>query len=201
MQEQPLTPQESLALIGTMINRAKDRYSENGHLYLLWGWAVLLCSLSQFVLLTGVKWEHHYMVWSSMWVVYIYQVFYLRRKKRRETVRSWADDIIAAVWVTFVVLMALGGFLLSRSGGPEFYRLIYSLILALYGMPTVLSGVILRFRPLVYGGIGCWLLCVLSMFVPAQYQLLLIGAAVMAAWIIPGYLLRARYQKNADYAR
>lgn len=201
MQEQPLTPQQSLALIGTMINRVKDRYSENGHLYLVWGWAVLFCSLTQFALAVWVQWPQHYWVWALLWVVYLYQFFYLRRRKQQETVRSWADDILAAVWITFVVLMALTGFVLARAGGPGYYKLIYSSILALYGMPTLLSGVILRFRPLVYGGIGCWLLCILSIFVPAQFQLLLIGAAVIAAWIIPGYLLRARYQKNAAYGK
>ena len=42
---------ESLALIESMINKAKDRFNEDGSLYLLWGWVVLLCSAAEFILL------------------------------------------------------------------------------------------------------------------------------------------------------
>jgi hypothetical protein len=47
--ENDFNPQQSLALIESMINKAKNRFSENGHLYLLWGWTVLLCSIIHFV--------------------------------------------------------------------------------------------------------------------------------------------------------
>ena len=42
MQEQEFSPQQSLNLIESMINKARNRFSENGHLYLLWGWVILL---------------------------------------------------------------------------------------------------------------------------------------------------------------
>jgi hypothetical protein len=41
MQEEKFSPQESLQLIESMIDQAKSRFSENGHLYLLWGWIVI----------------------------------------------------------------------------------------------------------------------------------------------------------------
>ena len=37
MQEEKMTEQESLRLIESMINTAKSQFSEDGHLYLLWG--------------------------------------------------------------------------------------------------------------------------------------------------------------------
>ena len=63
MTEDKFTPEQSLELIGSMINKAKNKFGENGHLYLLWGWAILICSLAQFILFRYVKWEYHYMVW------------------------------------------------------------------------------------------------------------------------------------------
>ena len=63
-------------------------------------------------------------------------------------------------------------------------------------MPTVISGSILRFWPLIVGGVTCWVLSILSPFVAYEYQLLLLAAAVVAGWIIPGYLLRIRYNKT-----
>jgi hypothetical protein len=63
-------------------------------------------------------------------------------------------------------------------------------------MPTFLSGIILKFKPLVIGGISCWLLAVVSVFIPMEYQLLCIAAAVIFAWIIPGYLLKANFKRE-----
>jgi hypothetical protein len=76
------------------------------------------------------------------------------------------------------------------------YEMIDPMLLVLYGMPTFLSGIILKFKPLIIGGICCWILSVLSAFIPAEYQLLLIAAAVISAWIIPGYLLKANFKKE-----
>jgi hypothetical protein len=182
-----------------MINRAKDRFSENGHLYLLWGWAVLICSIAQYILMNIVKWEQHSLVWISMWLVFIYQMIYISRKKKKEKVRTYTDEIISVVWITFIVLMVLFGFLFGRILGEEYYRFINPGFLAIYGMPTVLSGAILRFRPLIMGGIACWALALISAFIPYEYHLLLLGVAVIVAWIIPGYLLRNKYNKQPDH--
>jgi hypothetical protein len=65
-------------------------------------------------------------------------------------------------------------------------------------MPTFLSGILLRFRPLVIGGIGCWVLSVLAGYIDYDYQLLLLAAAMIIAWIIPGYILRYRYQQQKN---
>lgn len=196
MTEEKFSPEQSLQLIGSMINKAKGRFSENGHLYLLWGWAVLICTVAQFILMNYVKLEQHYLVWMAMLLVFIYQTIYLVRRKKKEKIKTYTDEIIAAVWISFAVMMFLFGFLFGRIIGEEYYRYIYPGFLALYGMPTVLSGAILKFRPLIIGGICCWILSVTAGFVPYEYQLLLLGAAVILAWIIPGYLLRSKYQKT-----
>jgi hypothetical protein len=64
----------------------------------------------------------------------------------------------------------------------------------MYGMPTFLSGIIIKFKPLIIGGIFCWLMAVISPFIDVRYQVLLAAAAVIAAWIVPGHLLRNKYK-------
>jgi uncharacterized membrane protein len=186
---------EGLEIIQSMINRAKDKFSENGHLYLLWGWVVFICSITQFVLLNYTRFEYHYLVWTVCWLVVIYQIFYLARRKKREQVRTYTDDIVGYVWLAFVVAMFLMGFLFGRVLGDQYYKMVSPGFLVLYGIPTFLSGIILRFRPLVIGGIACWTLSVICIFIPPQFQLLSLSAAMLIAWIIPGYLLRSKYKK------
>lgn len=45
-----LTEKESLEIISSMINKAKNSFAERGYLYLLWGWVILGCCITQFVL-------------------------------------------------------------------------------------------------------------------------------------------------------
>lgn len=186
---------EGLEIIQSMINRAKDKFSENGHLYLLWGWVVFICSITQFILLNYTAFEYHYLVWMACWIAVIYQVIYLAKRKKKEQVKTYTDDIIGYVWLSFAVSMFLLGFVFGRVLGEDYYKMVNPGFLVLYGIPTFLSGIILRFRPLVIGGIACWALSVISIFVPGQYQMLFLSAAMLVAWIIPGYMLRAKYKK------
>ncbi|HUP10717.1 MAG TPA: hypothetical protein VM187_00850 [Niastella sp.] len=189
------THAESLELIESMINRAKDRFNEDGFLYLLWGWVVLLCSVAEFILLQ-IHFKQHYLVWSITWAAAIFQLFVLRRKRQKQAVRTYTDDIVKYVWLTFIISMFLSAVLIGFIQGEEYYKLVDPLFLVLYGMPTFLSGIILRFKPLILGGIGCWFLSVLCTVIPVEFQLLLVSAAMVIAWIIPGYLLRMKFKRT-----
>jgi hypothetical protein len=195
MNEENFDPRQSLLLIETMINRAKDRFAEDGSMYLLWGWVVFICSLSQFILAHFFKYPYHYMVWMATWIIVIYQAIYIRRKRKYKKVKTYTGYIIGYVWLTFVIVIFLLAFLVGQLTTTEYYAHINPILLAIYGMPIFLSGIILRFRPLILGGIGCWVLSVVTMFITDyDYQFLMIPAAMVIAWIIPGYLLRAKYK-------
>jgi hypothetical protein len=193
--EDNFTPEKSLQAIHSMIETAKDHLSENGHLYLLWGWVVLICSLTEFILIQ-LGFTNHGAVWFLTWLALIYQFIYLRKQHGKEKVRTYAGSMIGFVWLAFLILMVLMTFLLLHGNEKANYQLFYPVFLALYGMPTFLSGALLKFRPLIAGGIGCWLLSVLSVYILPEYQLLLISTAMIIAWIVPGYLLRAKYKKQ-----
>ena len=193
MKENEMTEAESLSIISGMINKARNRFSETGTLYLLWGWVILFCCLTQFISLRFFNYEKSYMVWFLTWAAFAYQVFYLARMKKKVRVKTYTDDILSFVWITFIACSAILMYLLITN---EAYTSMHPAILVLYGMPTFLSGIILKFRPLILGGLCCWLLAILSPLVPKEYHLLLIAAAVIIAWIIPGYLLRSRFKKE-----
>ncbi|HEY4150939.1 MAG TPA: hypothetical protein VGM41_18505 [Chitinophagaceae bacterium] len=198
MPEDSITQQESLAIIESMINKAKNRFSENGFLYLLWGWVILFCSLGQYALLFVFHSPWHWTVWLSTWLALIVQFIYIYRKRRVKRVTTYTEEILRYVWIAFVILLFLMGFIFGSKQSNPNGVINGSMLLAIYGMPTFLSGIILRFRGLVAGGISCWVLSLVAIYAPAQYQLLFVAAGVVIAWIIPGYLLRARYkQENA----
>jgi hypothetical protein len=191
MEKEKLDPHQSLQIIENMIHRAKNSFSENGHLYLLWGWVILACSLLHFVALKFQLWQSPEMIWMLTWAALIYQIIYIARQAKKQVVNSYAGDMLKAIWLVFIGCGLIMGFVTSRNGNWE---MMYPLILMLYGMPTILSGIVLRFRPLVAGGLICWALSIAGGFIPLLYNLLLVAVAVVAAWIIPGYLLRSKYK-------
>ncbi len=187
-----MTEKESLELITSMINKAKNNVNESGTLYLIWGWLILFCCIVQFAGLYFFNYANSYYIWFSTWIFLVVQFFYIRKQKKAFNVSTYTGEINGFVWLAFFVGMVLVIFISIHF---EYYKIIYPLILVMYGIPTFLSGKILKFRPLVIGGACCWIFSFLSSFVTSQYQSLFIAAAVIAAWIVPGYILRQNFKK------
>lgn len=184
----------SLALIESMINKAQNRYSENGTLYLLWGWIIFICSLGQYALLSYTSMGANTgLIWMLTLVALGYQFYYLKQKEKKETVKTYTDEMIGYVWMVFGISMGVVSFVSLKLGG---WQLMYALILLLYGMPTFLTGAIMRFAPLKIGGIVCWVLSVLAVYISSKEIILLLLPAVISAWIIPGYILRAKFKNS-----
>lgn len=192
------TGEQSLDIIQSMIKTARNEFGENGHLYLVWGYVVLICSVSEFVLLHFFSFEHHSLVWLLTWVALIYQVIYLSKNAKKRRVKTYTGDTINQIWLVFAVLMIMICIILGFKLKGESVQLYAPVILCLYGMPTFLTGRILQFTPLITGGIACWVLSVLSLFLTNDFQILLFGVAVIIAWIIPGYLLKKKHNSIAD---
>lgn len=191
--EQPLNEQTSLLLIESMINKAKNKFSESGTLYLIWGLVIFVCSITQFVALYFYNFTAIYYIWYLTWIVLIYQIFFLARKKKREKVKTYTDEILGYVWICFIICLILSVFLVLYNRA---YSLVNPLILVAYAIPTFLSGAILKVNSLLSGGICCWVLALTTVFVPVQFHILLIAVAVLLAWIIPGLYLRKKYLKE-----
>lgn len=196
MRDEPVSSTESLQIIQNMINTAKNQFSENGFMYLLWGWAIFILSITQFVLKYFFQEPRHYLVWFLVWIVLIVQAFYIWKKRKAVRVKTYTEEILKYVWICFVIVMFLLSFVLSSALGENYDRLMNPILLVAYGIPTFLSGFILRFQPLVIGGIGCWALSIIATFLPYDFRILMLSLAVVIAWIIPGYLLRAKFKRE-----
>ncbi len=193
MQTENFSPKDSLLLINSMIGQAKNRFTENGFLYLLWGWAIFVCAIFHFTAVKLSLFNKPELVWMITWGVVIFQIIYLARVKKKEKVKTYSDGIIDAIWICFGICMFVLVIVLGRF---NLWVYINSLALLLYGIPTFLSGFVMRFTPLKLGGICCWLLAIASTFTEPVYYLLMIALAVLIAWIIPGYLLRKKFKNQ-----
>ena len=70
-------------------------------------------------------------------------------------------------------------------------------ILMITGMATFTTGMTLKFKPLVAGGIIFWVLTVVCFFVSPLDQLLVEAVGILLGYIIPGILLQKAAKAQA----
>jgi hypothetical protein len=101
------------------------------------------------------------------------------------------DEGFRNVWIVMGIAQALIVFIFFRRNDWEHC---YTIFILTYSIGCYLTGRLLRFRPLVWGAILCWVLTILTTFVDEDTNILLLAAAVLGTYIIPGHLLRAKYK-------
>lgn len=195
MENTPITPQQSLDIIQQMIHNARQEFKDNGFLYLLWGWLAFAAAAAHYVLLKA-GYVYSFIPWMICMpagaVVSIIYGMTVGKKQLRKA-RTWVDTVMAYTWSAFgvgmVVVLALG----SQAVG---FERSYPYVLLLYGMGTFISGGVMQFRWLIWGGVFCWILCGVAFFVDFEWQVLMVAAAMLVAYIIPGHILQYQYRRN-----
>ncbi|HMU12376.1 MAG: hypothetical protein JST41_10030 [Bacteroidetes bacterium] len=182
-----LTPNESLKLIESMIGQAKKSFSRISFYFLLWGALMIAAMLSTYLLRnTDPAWSNG-IAWGVAGIVGgIVSFVYGARQSKSEIVTNPMDGIIGQVWISFVItllIMILCGGLAHRDPGP--------MITLLTGIPTFLTGRILRFRPLIAGGVIFWVAGIAMHLTSDPMTLTVIYCGSMVfGYIIPGIMLK-----------
>lgn len=187
MQEENFSPQQSLALIQSMISKTKENFSENRFYFLLWGWVAFSCIIAQFVLKVLVHYRHHYIVWAATLVTAVISWMHSSRRSR-VLPRTYIGDSMGHLWtgmgISFFVLCII---ITQTARG---FSQAYPFFILMYGLGTFVSGRLLQFTPFVIGGIINWFLAIVCAFVAFDYQLLIAAAAILCSYIIPGHLIK-----------
>ncbi len=190
MEERNITEQESLAIIQEMINKSKKQLTDRSKYFMMWGVAVFACAIIQYFLLRNLQ-PHTQMVWLSMPVLAVIQLFLSIRDRKKEKVLSHNTAAIGSVWLALGISFFILAFLSSRISFDMFPFLIL-----LYGIGTFITGRIIQFKPLIFGGLACFILCVLITYVEGPEKLLILALSVLLSYIIPGILLKREFNQQ-----
>ena len=182
--------EESFQIIQAMIENEKVRFNENGFVYLFWGWLAIFCSSLEYVLIfSGVR--QHYYVWFTMILGGVFMGFYFRNKKEH-TSMPLTGKVLSYIWIFIGLNIFSFAFLFPITAG----NLLLFFILAMIGVGTLISGALLRFNWLIYGGIVCNILAYVTIFANPIYWGAISIVAIIFADLIPGYMLRAKYRNQ-----
>ncbi len=188
----PLNEEESLRIIHEMIASAKSGIKDNGFFYLLWGWLVFIASLSNYFLQFVIKFDMPWLPWLILMPLGMITSMVVRTKlERKKKVKTYVDDFLKYLLIAFLVCLCITLFFMQ-----QFKLSCYPAVMMLYGIWLFVSGGAIRFRPLIIGGIVNWILAIAALFATFDYQLLLISAAVLLGYIIPGHLLNHQFKQH-----
>ena len=195
MEKNDLTPEESFDVINKAIANFKINYRESSKVFLLWGWILTLTSISNFVLLKFVHsmqpWVLNGYVILANWVLFILigfiiMYFMVRKMNKEKKVISHVDKFIDYLWWVTAPSFFIAAFICIKSGiAPP------PLMLLVAGMATTTTALVIKFRPLIIGGMSFFIFSIATTFVTNEYLALVVGAAIICGYLIPGYMLKA----------
>ena len=191
--EKDFSPQESLQLIRSMIETTRHSISDSSHYYLLWGWATMIGCLLQYFLLVVVKYPHHYIAWLVTSIALIFHFIFLYKDSKKQKVRTFISEASGNAWM----IIGLSYFVLSFVFAKIGWQYSFPFYILLYGIGTFISGRLINFKPLAYGGASCLVLVAVTPYLRYEEQILSAAFAILISYIIPGHLLRNHYRKKA----
>jgi hypothetical protein len=192
MQEESISPEQSLEIIQSMISKTKASVADKSYYFLLWGWLVLIASLGQFVLKVIFHSPWHPIVWSINIIGFVLSIYHAVRTRKKSRVRNYVDESLEYLWLSIVVAYILFGFAFAQIG----WQNCYTFYMMLYGIGCFVTGRLLKFPALVWGAIASWILAVISTFTSYDVNILLCAAAIIVSYIIPGHLLRKKFKEQ-----
>lgn len=192
-EEEELTREKSLEIIHQMINRAKTNITDNGMGWLLWGSMIFLASVATYVLIL-YKYDNLFVAWNVFGLIAVVLLVYDFTKKKTKIVRTYVDEVLRWVDIGFTVCLFIIILSINISVGPNNG---FGYFLMLYGFLMIIQGGALHFRPLIMGAVVNWVGAI-GIFInnDFKYDMLITAAAVFIGYIIPGLLLRAKYNKK-----
>jgi hypothetical protein len=221
--EKVLSEKDSLRLITEMIAQAKGGYyHDSGIGSILWGTVVSFSGFMTFCTLY-FKWDIGFDWWLITLFALIPQVFIARHEKKLKVVKTHLGLALDTVWIVFGVsifailvyihmaphmanvFMKQDGFELLRknldSGELMPYTMeiapsVGSLLLLVYAIPTLVTGVVMKFKPMIIGAIITYVFFVISLYTRNPIDQLLMGFSGLVNWLIPGLMLRAKYNQS-----
>lgn len=210
--EKQLTEKESLDLITRMINKAKDACHDTGIAAIMWGAVITICSLTRLSEI-HFNYELPFDIYLLTFVAVIPQIYFTIREKKERKVKAYGDEFMDYLWMGFGICIFLMIYatsavysawkpvaeeykqLAGHSPSFRFYEFNSSFFLLLYGLPTFVTGVSMKFKPMLWGGLFCWVCCIVTLYTTIKIDLILIALSSILAWFIPGIIMEKDYRK------
>lgn len=185
--EKNMTPEQSLRVIEEMIGQAKKSFSRMSFYFLLWGGLLIAAMIATYLLRGTSASISQGAPWGIAGILGgIISSVHGAREGKRNAVNNPMDRVVGWLWGAFVITMMITivvNVLHRQDPG--------AMITLLTGFATFMTGQIMRFRPLILGGVLFWVIGIGMHFTnDALISTALYCAAMFFGYIVPGIMLK-----------
>jgi hypothetical protein len=194
MNKTNLTAEQSLLLISKTIEETKERFKENGHIFIFWGTLTLIVFASQLILsLLEFYKITRYPVLLFPIVGGTYMFYIWIKEKKQNKPKTIIGNILGNLgWIFGMNCMIMGFFFWNQLGNA-----LAPVFLILFALFISTCGLTIKFRALTIGGLLLNLIGLGSFLLDSNYHGYSMMAGAVVGLIIPGILLNiARRKEN-----
>lgn len=203
MDDNKLTPQQSIELIAKMISTTRQRLRlGQGNIFLFWGYFCVAVAVT--VVVAGYIFRSPNVLWLWMLTIlgFPYTLIKSRRERTRIDVMTYSDRLTASLW-KYVLWLALAAYIIAIAFAIAGHVIWYIMMLYAFfviGMACSVQGMIIKERSLIFGGafgvvsggvlLGALLAGQTSIIVNWNVPLFILTFIVMM--IIPGHIINRK---------
>jgi len=185
VQNENLSAQQSLDIITAMIRQAKGNVTSNSFYLSLWGWTIVIANMGVFLMMRYTSIADPTIIFSITILSAIVSVIHGARQSKRATSKTILDVVNTWTWVGYAITC----FTIVVFGSKIHWQ-INPILITMASAPTFVTGIMLRFKPLMFGGAALWISGIILFMIPGEFQFLVAAIAIAAGYLVPGYLLR-----------
>jgi len=195
MENKNLTPEESFNIINKAISNFKLNYRETAKVFLLWGWVLAIASFSNFIILKilysreafGLMGLLSLCNWALFLLIGFIIMFFMERKSNKDKkVFSYLESYFKNLWTVTAASFIIATFIcIKLEINPP------PIMLLIAGIATTTSGLLIKYRPVIIGGMAFFIFSLAATFVSNEYISLIVFAAIICGYLIPGYSLKS----------
>ena len=189
---------QSLKVIMEMIQVSKKKLRNDGILLLVWGYAASLPSLISYCkeilfLPNRVMYFLKFVDPVLPLLALAFTIYYIYNERKKVT--TYIGSSLRYVWISLFFCLVLTNLILFNVIEKVNFTLQHPIFMVFLAFAVVVTGIILRFKLIILGGIFFGLLAYWCSFLDLHHQIFLEGIAWLVALVIPGHILF--YKRNS----
>lgn len=189
--------QQEISIIKNMIEKTKRQTAESGHLFIFMGIAAVV-----FVLVISMLELYHLHQWVlpamiSLTILNgILGFLVVGKAQRKEKVTTYPRTIVLSLWMICSVNLLMLTFLFPFLKVYQFHALPV-LVSLMLGLGVFMTGIIYEMRFLQWFSSAWWIGACLMALIESKFRFLIMIAAIIIGWIIPGLILNKQYKNRS----
>jgi hypothetical protein len=189
---------QSLKVIREMIELSKKKIRNDGILLIVWGYAASLPALINY--LKEILFLPNRLMFLLKFVdpvlpllALFFTIYYILTQGKKVT--TYIGASLRQVWISLFGCMVLTNLILYNVTHEVNFTLQHPLFMVLTAFAILVTGVILRYKPIIFGGVVFGILAYCASFLTLHDQMLLDGIGWFLALAIPGHILYFKRDK------